>query len=181
MHWATPIRSRLFVPSITVALCRAVQLIPFSNCRLPRGTTRLEFVTSGRSVAISVWLLPQSPSSAIASAHPADHPTSASPNAPSICCPYARDHTQRRLGTMLVHETARPAPDAFYSRNSAIFMPRDAFAKNIPAITDPHCPWNQQKCFEEFACFADPILGLATSIGRPPRPLESCFAGAALS
>src|ERR1700674_300377 len=122
MHCATPIRSRLVDPSITVALGRVVQLIPFSSCRLPRGTTRLEFVTSGRSVAISAWLLLQSPSSAIASAHPADNPTSASTNALSICCTYARDHTQRQLGTMLVHETARPAAGAFYYRNSAIFM-----------------------------------------------------------
>jgi hypothetical protein len=28
-------------------------LIPFSFCRLPTGTTRLEFVVSGRSVAMS--------------------------------------------------------------------------------------------------------------------------------
>jgi len=30
-------------------------LMPFSLCRLPAGTTRLELVTSGRSVAISDW------------------------------------------------------------------------------------------------------------------------------
>src|ERR1700737_998212 len=32
---------------------RALMFTPFSLCRLPVGTTRLEFVTSGRSVAIS--------------------------------------------------------------------------------------------------------------------------------
>jgi hypothetical protein len=34
-------------------LTRALALMPFSICRLPAGTTTLEFVTSGRSVAIS--------------------------------------------------------------------------------------------------------------------------------
>jgi hypothetical protein len=41
------------VPSKVFSDPRPVVLIPFSLCRLPTGTTRLEFVTSGRSVAIS--------------------------------------------------------------------------------------------------------------------------------
>src|ERR1700745_2061989 len=35
---------------------RAVRLIPFSACKLPVGTTKLELVTSGRSVWISLWV-----------------------------------------------------------------------------------------------------------------------------
>jgi hypothetical protein len=34
----------------------AVRLMPFSVCKLPLGTTKLELVTSGRSVWISVWI-----------------------------------------------------------------------------------------------------------------------------
>jgi hypothetical protein len=43
----------VFVPSIVRPPSRALKFTPFSLCRLPTGTTRLEFVTSGRSVAIS--------------------------------------------------------------------------------------------------------------------------------
>jgi len=50
---ATPRRHRVFVPSIVRPPSRAVKFTPFSLWRLPTGTTRLEFVTSGRSVAIS--------------------------------------------------------------------------------------------------------------------------------
>src|ERR1700681_1883831 len=50
---ATPRRHRVFVPSIVRPPSRALTFTPFSLCRLPTGTTRLEFVTSGRSVAIS--------------------------------------------------------------------------------------------------------------------------------
>src|ERR1700755_811992 len=38
---------------------RALALTPFSFCRLPTGTTRLELVTSGRSVAISSFAVGQ--------------------------------------------------------------------------------------------------------------------------
>src|ERR1700733_4452435 len=48
-----PSRSRLLVPSKVLSAPRPVELMPFSPCRLPTGTTRLELVTSGRSVAIS--------------------------------------------------------------------------------------------------------------------------------
>ena len=41
------------MPSKVLSNPFRVVLIPFSLCRLPKGTTRLEFVTSGRSVAIS--------------------------------------------------------------------------------------------------------------------------------
>jgi hypothetical protein len=51
---ATPSRTLLAGPSMTGPPWRAVQLTPLSICRLPCGTTTLEFVTSGRSVAISV-------------------------------------------------------------------------------------------------------------------------------
>jgi len=34
----------------------ALGLIPFSACKLPVGTTKLELVTSGRSVWISLWV-----------------------------------------------------------------------------------------------------------------------------
>src|ERR1700738_2420755 len=64
---ATPSRHREFVPSI-VRLPPALKFTPFSLCRLPMGTTRLEFVTSGRSVAISSLLVGQP--SACASAVP---------------------------------------------------------------------------------------------------------------
>src|ERR1700736_5006607 len=50
---ATPRRHRVFVPSTNRPPSRALKFTPFSLCRLPVGTTRLEFVTSGRSVAIS--------------------------------------------------------------------------------------------------------------------------------
>jgi hypothetical protein len=43
-------------------------LMPFSICRLPVGTTRLEFVTSGRSVAISDAAVGHSPARASAGA-----------------------------------------------------------------------------------------------------------------
>ena len=48
-----PARKRVFVPSRNRSLSRALKLMPFSICKLPAGTTTLEFVTSGRSVAIS--------------------------------------------------------------------------------------------------------------------------------
>src|SRR5215475_11531710 len=47
-----PSRQRLLVPSKTSAPARRLTLAPFSFCRLPIGTTTLELVTSGRSVAI---------------------------------------------------------------------------------------------------------------------------------
>src|SRR5580700_6559782 len=50
---ATPKRQRVFVPSIVRPPSRALKFTPFSLWRLPTGTTRLEFVTSGRSVALS--------------------------------------------------------------------------------------------------------------------------------
>jgi len=50
---AIPSRHRLFVPSTVRPPSRALKLTPFSLWKLPTGTTRLEFVTSGRSVAIS--------------------------------------------------------------------------------------------------------------------------------
>src|SRR3984893_6420240 len=46
-------RNRVFVPSTNRPPSRALKLTPFSICRLPAGTTRLELVTSGRSVMIS--------------------------------------------------------------------------------------------------------------------------------
>src|SRR4029077_2324882 len=48
-----PNRSLRFAPSIALAPCAELRLTPFSLCRLPTGTTRLELVTSGRSVAMS--------------------------------------------------------------------------------------------------------------------------------
>src|SRR5260370_20658198 len=49
---AIPRRQRLLVPSNTSAPARRLTFAPFSLCRLPTGTTTLELVTSGRSVAI---------------------------------------------------------------------------------------------------------------------------------
>src|ERR1700687_6045157 len=62
---ATPRRHRVFVPSTNRPPSRALKFNPFSLCRLPIGTTRLEFVTSGRSVAI--WSLAVGQASARAS------------------------------------------------------------------------------------------------------------------
>ena len=56
MQWATPNRILLFVPSMILETRYAVRLMPFSVCKLPFGTTKLELVTSGRSVWISVWI-----------------------------------------------------------------------------------------------------------------------------
>ena len=50
---AIPSRHRLLVPSPVRPPSRELKLRPFSLWKLPTGTTRLEFVTSGRSVAIS--------------------------------------------------------------------------------------------------------------------------------
>src|ERR1700749_3005778 len=58
-HGAIPSRQRLLVPSMLRAPSRALVLTPFSFCRLPTGTTRLELVTSGRSVAISSFAVGQ--------------------------------------------------------------------------------------------------------------------------
>src|SRR5579863_5457393 len=52
-HGAMPNRHRLLVPSMRWPPSCALKLTPFSFCRLPMGTTMLELVTSGRSVAIS--------------------------------------------------------------------------------------------------------------------------------
>src|ERR1700742_2414319 len=54
-----PSRQRLLVPSMLWPPSRALMLTPFSFCRLPTGTTRLELVTSGRSVAISSFAVGQ--------------------------------------------------------------------------------------------------------------------------
>ena len=56
MQRATPSRTLVFVPSMVLEARRAVRLMPFSACKLPFGTTKLELVTSGRSVWISLWL-----------------------------------------------------------------------------------------------------------------------------
>ena len=56
MQRATPNRILVFVPSMLLEARRAVRLIPFSACKLPFGTTKLELVTSGRSVWISLWV-----------------------------------------------------------------------------------------------------------------------------
>src|SRR6202011_6137147 len=53
VHCAMPRRSRVSDPLMTSDRWRTVQSTPFSICRLPYGTTRLELVTSGRSVEIS--------------------------------------------------------------------------------------------------------------------------------
>src|SRR5258708_31861737 len=63
-----PSLSRLLVPSNVLSRPRRVVLMPFSPCRLPTGTTRLEFVTSGRSVAISDAEVGHSPACASAGA-----------------------------------------------------------------------------------------------------------------
>src|SRR5262252_3391242 len=47
-----PRRQRLLVPSKTSAPLRRLTFAPFSFCRLPTGTTTLELVVSGRSVAM---------------------------------------------------------------------------------------------------------------------------------
>jgi hypothetical protein len=49
-----PSRIRVFVPSIRLDTPSAVRLMPFSACNLPVGATKLELVTSGRSVWISL-------------------------------------------------------------------------------------------------------------------------------
>jgi hypothetical protein len=56
MQWATPSRILVFVPSMLLEAWCAVRLMPFSACKLLFGTTKLELVTSGRSVWISLWL-----------------------------------------------------------------------------------------------------------------------------
>ena len=55
MQRATPSRILVFVPSMLLVARRAVRFMPFSACKLPFGTTKLELVTSGRSVWISLW------------------------------------------------------------------------------------------------------------------------------
>jgi hypothetical protein len=56
MQRATSSRTLVFVPSMVLEARRAVRLIPFSACKLPFGTTKLELVTSGRSDWISLWV-----------------------------------------------------------------------------------------------------------------------------
>ena len=56
MQRATPRRILVFVPSMVLEAWRAIRLMPFSACKLPFGTTKLELVTSGRSVWISLWV-----------------------------------------------------------------------------------------------------------------------------
>ena len=56
MQRATPNRILVFVPSMLLEARRAVRLMPLSACKLPFGTTKLELVTSGRSVWISLWV-----------------------------------------------------------------------------------------------------------------------------
>src|SRR2546427_8198395 len=56
-QFAIPTRHLVFVPSTNRPPSRTLKLTPFSLCRLPAGTTRLEFVTSGRSVLISSLVL----------------------------------------------------------------------------------------------------------------------------
>src|SRR5260370_20031677 len=56
MQWATPSRILVFVPSMILEAWCAVRSMPFSACKLPFGTTKLELVTSGRSVWISLCL-----------------------------------------------------------------------------------------------------------------------------
>src|SRR6202171_6531167 len=58
-QFAIPVRKRVFVPSTNRSPSRMLKLTPFSICRLPAGTTRLEFVTSGRSVVIASLVLGQ--------------------------------------------------------------------------------------------------------------------------
>jgi hypothetical protein len=65
---AIPKRHRVFVPSTIRPPSRALKFTPFSLWRLPTGTTRLELVTSGRSVAISSFAVGQA--SACASTAP---------------------------------------------------------------------------------------------------------------
>ncbi len=48
-----PSLQRLLLPSMLRPSSRPVRLMPFSFCKLPTGTTILELVTSGRSVAMS--------------------------------------------------------------------------------------------------------------------------------
>ena len=57
MQRAIPRRSRVLVPSSTSEPWRTVQSMPFSACKLPVGTTRLELVTSGRSVTMGSLLV----------------------------------------------------------------------------------------------------------------------------
>ena len=56
---AMPSRSLVLVPSRAFEPWLTVQSTPFSACKLPYGTTRLELVTSGRSVTISSALVGQ--------------------------------------------------------------------------------------------------------------------------
>ena len=56
MQRATPNRILVFVPSMLLEAPRAVRLMQFSARKLPSGTTKLELVTSGRSVWISLWV-----------------------------------------------------------------------------------------------------------------------------
>src|SRR4029077_2586037 len=79
----TPSRTLVVDPSITLLPGRAVQLTPLSICKVPWGTTTLEFVTSGRSVAISVAPLAQS-SAATLGVIPAESASMASTNAVHI-------------------------------------------------------------------------------------------------
>ena len=56
MQWATPSRILGFVPSMLLEAWGAVRLMQLSGSKLLFGTTKLELVTSGRSVWISLWL-----------------------------------------------------------------------------------------------------------------------------
>src|SRR5215469_7679851 len=56
-----PARSRVLVASRELVPRLTIQSTPFSAWRLPKGTTRLELVTSGRSVTIASATVGHSP------------------------------------------------------------------------------------------------------------------------
>ena len=92
MQWAAPSRILLFVPSMVLEARRTVRLMPFSACKLPFGTTKLELVTSGRSVWISLWVSGQY-SAAEASTVPC-------PSAPSRSASTNADRTALMAGSL---------------------------------------------------------------------------------
>src|SRR6266481_1995731 len=81
MQRATPSRTLVFVPSMVLEARPAVRLIPFSACKLPFGTTKLELVTSGRSVWISLRVSGQYSAAASAIPCPSAASRSATTNA----------------------------------------------------------------------------------------------------
>src|SRR5262249_21416112 len=111
-----PSRQRLLVPSKMSAPARRLTLAPFSFCRLPTGTTTLELVTSGRSVAIG----------ALVCAHSSAAPTGATCQARAT----AMLHDDSNLGYS-IHQTP------WNATGSVFRLYRTAFPESWRGLSRP--------------------------------------------